>query len=89
MNPLHKDDRTNRLYQWLRRRASFFRSDLSGRSTSRTVRTEVTVQREGITLLMGDAAAGFDNCPLCGSKLAPAQAEQTRLRLQKGSTNRD
>jgi hypothetical protein len=85
---VHQDDRTNRLYQWLRRGASFFRSDTSSRGTSRTVRTEVTVQREGITLLVGDAAA-FDACPLCGNKLDVAQAEQTRLRLQKGSTNRD
>jgi hypothetical protein len=89
VNPEHKDGGTNRLYQWLRRRASFFRSDSSGRGTSRTVRTEVTVQREGITLLVGDAAAAFDTCPLCGSKLDVAQAEQARLRLQKGSTNQD
>jgi hypothetical protein len=75
-------DRTNRLYQWLSQRASFFRPDTSGRGTSRTVRTEVTVQRERITLLVGDAAAGFDTCPLCGNKLAPAQAEQPRLRLR-------
>jgi hypothetical protein len=74
----------HRLYQWLSRGASFFRSDTSDHSTSRTVRTEVTVQREGITLLVGDAAAGFDTCPLCGSKLAPAQAEQARLRLRGG-----
>jgi hypothetical protein len=77
--------RTKRLYQWLSRRASFFRSDTSGRGTTRTVRTEVTVQREGMTLLVSDAAAAFDTCPLCGSKLAPAQAEQARLRLPKGS----
>jgi hypothetical protein len=75
----------NRLYQWLSRRASFFRSDTSGRGTSRTVRTEVTVERQGMTLLVGGAAADFNNCPLCGQKLAPVQAEQARLRLQKGS----
>jgi hypothetical protein len=73
------------LYQWLSARASFFRLDKSGRGTSRTVRTEVTVQREGMTVLIGDpAAAGFDNCPLCGSKLAPEQAEQAGLRLPNG-----
>jgi hypothetical protein len=44
----------------------------------------VTVQREGITLLVGDAAADFETCPLCGSKLARAQAEQARLRLGGG-----
>jgi hypothetical protein len=76
-----------RLYQWLSQRASFFRSDASGRGTTHTVRTEVTVQREGITLLVGGAAAGFDTCPLCGQQLAPAQAEQARLRLQEGSTS--
>jgi hypothetical protein len=77
-------DRTLRLYQWLRRQASFFRSDTAGRDIGRTIRTEVTVQREGITLLVGDAAADFETCPLCGSKLARAQAEQARLRLGGG-----
>jgi hypothetical protein len=38
-----------------------------------------------MTLLVGDAAASFDTCPLCGSTLAPEQAEQARLRLSKGS----
>jgi len=75
-----------RIYQWAYQWASFFRSQTSGRSTSRTVRTEVTVERQGMTLLVGGTAAGFDNCPLCGQKLAPAQAEQARLRLQKGPT---
>ncbi len=79
----------NRLYQWLSQRASSFRSDTSSRGTSRTVRTEVTVERQGMTLLMGGSAAGFDNCPLCGQKLAPAQAEQARLRLQQGSISPD
>ena len=73
-----------RLYQWFSERASFFRSDTPAHGTSRTVRTEVTVQQEGMTLLVGDAAAGFDICPLCGQKLAPAQAEQARLRLRGG-----
>jgi hypothetical protein len=71
-----------RLYQWLSQRASFFRSDSSGRGTTRTIRTEVTVQREGLTLLVSNAAAGSDTCPLCGQTLAPAQAEQARLRLR-------
>jgi len=35
--------------------------------------------------LLGGAAADFDNCPLCGQKLAPAQAEQAKLRLQQGT----
>jgi hypothetical protein len=80
------EDQVKRLYQWFSERASFFRSDVSGHGTSRTVCTEVTVRREGITLLLGDvAAAGFAICPLCGNKLAPGQAEQARLRIPKGS----
>jgi hypothetical protein len=78
-----------RLYQWFSKRASFFRSGTSGSGTIRTVRTEVTVHREGLTLLVGSAAAGFDICPLCGQKLAPAQAEQARLRLLEGSTSQE
>jgi hypothetical protein len=78
-----------RLYQWFSKRASVFRSGTSGPGTTRTVRTEVTVQREGMTLLVGSAAAGFENCPLCGQKLAPAQAEQAKLRLQEGSISQD
>jgi len=78
-----------RIYQWLSQRASFFHSQTSRRGTSRTIRTEVTVERQGMTLLVGGAAAAFDNCPLCGQKLAPAQAEQARLRLQKGSVSQD
>ena len=27
-------------------------------------------QRQGVALLTGDVAAGFDTCPLCGNKLA-------------------
>jgi len=78
-----------RIYQWLSERASFFRYDAVGPGTSSTVRTEVTVRREGLTLLVGGAAAGFDICPFCGQKLAPAQAEQARLRLQEGSISQD
>jgi hypothetical protein len=70
-----------RLYQWFSERASFFRSSKFSQGTTHTVRTEVTVQREGLTVLLG-GATGFDICPLCGHKLAPAQAEQARLRLR-------
>lgn len=45
------------LYQWFSDRASFFRSDFVGRGTSRTVRTEVTVQREAMTLMVSEAPA--------------------------------
>jgi hypothetical protein len=75
------------LYQWLSQRASFFRFDASGRGTSRTVRTEVTVQR-GMTLLVG-GAADFDACPVCGNKLSPEQTEQVSGRLLKGSISQE
>jgi hypothetical protein len=78
-----------RLYQWFRERASIFRSARPSQGTTRTVRTEVTVQREGLTLLVGGAVTLLDHCPLCGQKLAPAQAEQARLRLQEGSISRE
>jgi hypothetical protein len=45
----------------------------------------VTVERQGMTLLVGSAAAGFENCPLCGQQLAPVLAEQAKLRLREGS----
>jgi hypothetical protein len=73
-----------RLYQWLSERASFFRVDAVGHGTSGTVRTETTVRREGMTLLVSSAAASLDICPLCGNKLVPTQAEQARLRLLEG-----
>ncbi len=80
----------NRLYQWLSGRASFFRSDTLGRGASRTVRTEVTVEQQGMTLLVvGAAVAGFDTCPLCGSKLAPAQPEPPSGRLLQGSISQE
>jgi hypothetical protein len=79
----------NRLYQWVSQRASFFRSEPFGRGTSRTVRTEVTVERQGMTLLVGGAAASFDVCPLCGQKRAPTQVDSASLRLRQGSISPD
>ena len=77
-----------RLYQWLSERASFFRYDTGGHRNRSTVRTETTVRREGVTLLVGDAVTvSFQTCPLCGSKLAPEQSEQAGLRL-RGSIRR-
>ena len=76
-----------RLYQWLSERASFFCYDAVGQGASSTVRTETTVRREGITLLVGSAAASLDTCPLCGNKRAPTQAEQARLRLTEGASS--
>lgn len=64
-----------RLYQWFSERASFFRYDVAGHRNRSTVRTETTVRREGVTLLVGGAATGaLDACPLCGRKLAPDHA---------------
>jgi hypothetical protein len=77
-----------RLYQWFSERTSFFRSDTVGHVTSRTVCTEVTVRREGMTVLVG-SAAGFDICPLCRQKLVRGQAEKARLRLQEGSISQE
>jgi hypothetical protein len=79
-----KKDHVHRLYQWLSQRASFFRSDWSG-GVSRTIRTEVTVERKEMSLLMGGAQAGPDHCPLCGQKLGPVQVEEGRLRLTSDS----
>jgi uncharacterized protein with PIN domain len=53
-------------------------------NTGRTIRTEVTVERQGTTVLVGNLAADFDSCPLCGNKLSTEQAEQARHRLPKG-----
>ena len=77
-----------RLYQWLSERASFFRLDPAGHATSSTVRTETTVRREGVALLVGSVATlGLDICPLCGRKLTPEQSEYPRLLLSKGPTS--
>jgi hypothetical protein len=75
----------DRIYQWLSERARFFRSERSVRDTCRTVRTEVTVERQGLTILVGSATEIFDVCPLCGNKLAPERAKQAVTGLQKGS----
>jgi hypothetical protein len=86
---LSKKHRLKRLYQWLSEQASFFRYDAVGHRTSSTVRTETTVRREGMTLLVSSAAARLDICPLCGNTLAPTQAEQARLRLLEGSISQE
>jgi|SRR5580658_131908 hypothetical protein len=82
-------DRTNRLYQWLAERASFFRSDTPGRNTIRTVRTKVTVERQAITLLVGSPSTHFDVCPLCGQKRGPGHAEQAGQCLLEGSISQE
>jgi hypothetical protein len=65
-----------------------FLSRGSAPTGGRVVQTEVTVERQGVTVLLsGVAAAGFDICPLCGQRLAPYQAEQIRDCLHKGSAS--
>jgi hypothetical protein len=53
---------------------------------SRTVRTEVTFERHGTTLLAGGVPADLYRCPLCGLKFATTQAEPAGLLLQADST---
>jgi hypothetical protein len=80
----------NRLYQWLSDRARFFRSEGTSRGVSRTVRTEVTVERDAVAVLLGGGAANLDTCPFCGSQLAPAaEAEQPKGRLLEGSISEE
>src|SRR5271166_4447341 len=86
---VERRDCMQRLYQWLSERASFFRYEGVGHGTSSTVRTETTVRREGITVLVSGAAASLDICPFCGCKLAPEQSEQARLRLSQGSISQE
>ena len=78
-----------RLYQWFSERASFFLSDTTNQGRGHTVRTEVTVQREAMTLLMSEGAGGFDICPICGQKVAPGQVGRRGFQLQKASTSRE
>jgi hypothetical protein len=89
--PVNRENRTKRLYQWLTQRASFFRFAASRRGTSRTVRTEVTFERESITLTVNDPV--LDLCPICGQirgQMLPApQASQAELRLKEGSKSRN
>jgi hypothetical protein len=58
-------------------------------SAGRTIRTEVTTERQGTTVLLGNLATAFDTCPICGSKLGskltPEPADQARLRLSQNS----
>jgi hypothetical protein len=78
-----------RLYQWFSERTSFFHSDVPSTRTSRTVRTEVTVQRERMTVLVGSAGGtGFDICPLCGNEFAPAEADRLSSCPHKGSVSK-
>jgi hypothetical protein len=85
--PVNREQCTKRLYQWLAQRASFFRLAASGRGKSRTVRTEVTLERESITLSVNGTALDF--CPMCGRKLLSPRAASAGLRLEERSINRN
>jgi hypothetical protein len=74
-----------RLYQWFSERASLFLSDTGDRGQNRTLRTEVTTQREATTLMVSGGTSGFDLCPLCGQKVVPVEAEQTSPHLRQAS----
>lgn len=59
-----------RLYQWLSQWARPFRKDAGRGTSSRTVRTEVVVERSRATVLLGDlTTAGAQTCPVCGQSL--------------------
>jgi len=76
------------LYQWLSRRAMAFLSG-SFAPAGRVIQTEVTIERQGITMLLsGVAASDFEVCPLCGGSLSSVQAEAMRGCLQEGSNSR-
>lgn len=80
--------RVQKLYQRLFQRARFSRPGSSTSIVSRTVRTEVTVERQATTVLTGGIpATSFSTCTLCGQKLDQPQAEQTRLRLRQSSNS--
>jgi hypothetical protein len=54
----------------------------------------VTVERQGIALLVGNTTADLEACPLCGSKLEgskldPECAEHASKRLIDGSISRE
>jgi hypothetical protein len=68
-------------------RASFFGFAASGPGASRTLRTEVTFERESITLSLNGSA--LDLCPMCGQTLSPPQAPQAELRLKERPTDRN
>lgn len=88
MRTLNERGRVKELYQRLFRRAMSFLSGMSTSAGGRIIHTEVTVERQGVTVLLtGVGPADFDTCPLCGQRLAPTQAAQIRGSLQNGSAS--
>ena len=63
----------------------FSRGETSGHGASRTVRTEVTVEREETIVLVGNVASGAsETCPLCGHKPASEHSAMVRGSLAAG-----
>jgi hypothetical protein len=73
-----------RLYQWLSERASAISANAASRRERRTVRTQVTVEHQGLTFLIpGGVAGDFEVCPFCGQKLDSKSVENAHLRLSQ------
>ena len=76
----------HRFFQSLCERVGFSRAQPLRHGESRTIRTEVTVEREETTVQLGGVTFGpLDTCPMCGHKLAPGQARQARGRRAGGT----
>jgi hypothetical protein len=57
-----------RLYQWLQERAMAYRAERVDSGRHSTVRTEVTVRQQEVTMLVSGVPA-VGTCPLCGQVL--------------------
>jgi hypothetical protein len=85
---LNERGRVKELYQRLFRRAMSFLSRRAAPGSGRIMHTEITVERQGVTVLLsGVRAADFDTCPLCGQKLGPTQAAQVQSSLRSGTSS--
>ncbi len=59
-----------RLYRWFQEHASLFRRTVWEQDGSRTMRREVTVEKEERRLLVRSSVSqDLDVCPFCGQKL--------------------
>jgi hypothetical protein len=70
-----------RIIQSLCERVGFSRVLTTRLGESHTIRTEVTVEREEVTVQFGCAASGSrDACPMCGYRLVHGPANKARGR---------
>jgi hypothetical protein len=84
MHPL-SEGRVAKLYQRLLNWARSFSSG-SPVPISRTIHTEMTVERQGVTVLMdGVPIADLGVCPVCGQKLNIRGSGQARVCLYEHS----